>query len=310
MEIMTTPQPKKNVEPNAPSRFVKLFESIDAIAGQCVLPDQLATAIEAYVSSFRPCRDSRNLSDHLMNIRLDFLGSLLKETGRRWRAASTLHFHFLEAGEKSPKWRNWLATGLAACLDAEDQHRAMMILERIARDEEGFLLAHLEGRLEPNLKEPAGMPPLFDPAEAWWIKHLGFARNEFIDFLNRASIAHDLVSSPDDPLHHVDAGGDLPSDGDLEPEVRLIKQRRDLLEPAIDQAIKDANGSLETADVWLRLQELALDEFPPFKTTTSKNGALDYNDHTPAGEPRVSSFSKDALASRLRRRKAGAASGI
>ncbi|WP_429314933.1 hypothetical protein [Paraburkholderia sp. GAS448] len=243
-----------------------------------------------------------------MNIPLDFLESFLKETGCRWRAASTLHFHLLEAGSKAPKWRNWLATGMAVRLDAEDQHRAMMVVERIACDDEGFLLAHLEGRLEPNLKEPAGMPPLFDPAEAQWVKHLGFERNELFAFLNREGIAHDLLRLPEDSLHPVTAGTDLQSDGDPGPKVRRIKQRRDLLEPAIDQAITDANGSMETADVWLRLKQLALDEFPPFTTTISKNGGLEYNDHDSSGRPCINSISKDALGARLRRRKDGATS--
>jgi hypothetical protein len=307
--MMTTVQSDESGESTVPARFVKLFDVIDSIARQCVLPDQLVAAIDAYVASFRPCSDMPGKSDHLINIQLDFFEGLLREAGRRWGAASLLHFHLLETGDQSPKWRNWLATGLAARLGMGGQQRAMTIIERIASDDESFVRAHLEKRLVPDLEEAAAIPSLFDPQEARWIEHLGFARNELINFLNREGIAHDLVGLPEDPLLGVDTEAGSPSDEEANFRVRQIKQRRDLLEPAIDLAVKNADGSMGTADVWLSLKQLALNEHPPFTTAISERGGLAYNDHDSSGKPCINDFTKDALDARLRRRRKGVVTG-
>lgn len=211
-------QPKKNSDPNIPTHVVTLSEAIDAIARKCIIPDQLMSRIEAYVLSHRPSWDSKSLGNHQINIRLDFLVNLLKDTARQWRATALLHAHLLEAGEKAPEWRNWLATGIATRLDEVDRHRAIKIVEHLARDDEGFLLAHLEGRLEPILKDPDGMPALFAPEDERWAKHLGFPRNKLIDFFYREGIEHDLDRVPDDSSNSNEVEGESTSAGSAFPK--------------------------------------------------------------------------------------------
>lgn len=77
---------------------------------------------------------------------------------------------------------------------------------------------------------------------------------------------------------------------------KVNKQRRDILDPAIDEAINRA-GNKELADVYLRLKELAKDEYPPF-TGVFKGNALCYTN----SNDELAELSKDALRHRLNRR--------
>jgi hypothetical protein len=79
------------------------------------------------------------------------------------------------------------------------------------------------------------------------------------------------------------------------------KVRRDILDPAIDKAIKAAS-TRDTASVWLQLKELALKEEPPF-TGNVDNGELLYTD----SNNKLESFTINALAKRLKRRVQAAA---
>ncbi|MER0216059.1 MAG: hypothetical protein DU481_07660 [Nitrosomonas sp.] len=75
------------------------------------------------------------------------------------------------------------------------------------------------------------------------------------------------------------------------------RNRRNCLDPAIDKAIEMA-GNSNTADVYLQLKQLALDEHPPFNGTINNGALCDTNDDDDHAE-----LSRDALAGRLRRRK-------
>lgn len=78
--------------------------------------------------------------------------------------------------------------------------------------------------------------------------------------------------------------------------VHKIQERRDILDPAIDKAIRNA-GSHDTAAVYLALRSLALEEEQPFSGNLEKD-ALCYTDSN--NNPKL--LSKDALSKRLKRR--------
>lgn len=101
--------------------------------------------------------------------------------------------------------------------------------------------------------------------------------------------------------------GEVPVD-DLEPtitaaicaspvaEKRVIKLRRDILDPAIDKAI-DRVGSSDLAAVWLKLKDLAIAEELPF-TGVPEGAALCYTDVN----DKPKKLTKAALGKRLNRR--------
>ena len=76
----------------------------------------------------------------------------------------------------------------------------------------------------------------------------------------------------------------------------LTKSRRDVLDPAIDEAINLANTH-DTAAVWLQLREIAISGTPPF-TGSVQAGKFAYTD----ARNQVRNFSRDALDRRLKRR--------
>jgi len=78
---------------------------------------------------------------------------------------------------------------------------------------------------------------------------------------------------------------------------RVSKFRRNILDPAIDEAIKKA-GTTELANVYLQLKELAKDEYPPF-TGIFDCDALCYTNENNIQEK----LSKSALGQRLKRRQ-------
>lgn len=78
--------------------------------------------------------------------------------------------------------------------------------------------------------------------------------------------------------------------------IHSIRERRDILDPAIEKAIKTA-GSHDTAAVYLALRSLALEEEQPFTGSVEKD-ALCYTDSN--NNPKL--LSKDALSKRLKRR--------
>lgn len=80
------------------------------------------------------------------------------------------------------------------------------------------------------------------------------------------------------------------------PVTQVNKLRRDILDPAIDKAIKNA-GNMEPADVYLKLKELAKDEEPPF-SGLFEGDALCYTNTN--DEP--ARLTKEALGKRLERR--------
>ncbi len=78
---------------------------------------------------------------------------------------------------------------------------------------------------------------------------------------------------------------------------RVNKLRRNILDPAIEEAIKKA-GTTELADVYLQLKELAKDECPPF-TGIFEGNALCYTNENDI----QAKLSKSALGKRLQRRQ-------
>jgi len=78
---------------------------------------------------------------------------------------------------------------------------------------------------------------------------------------------------------------------------RVNKLRRNILDPAIEEAIKKA-GTTELADVYLQLKELAKDEFPPF-TGIFEGDALYYTNENDI----QAKLSRSALGKRLKRRQ-------
>ncbi len=80
------------------------------------------------------------------------------------------------------------------------------------------------------------------------------------------------------------------------PVTQVNKLRRDILDPVIDKAIKQA-GNMEPADVYLKLKELALANEPPFSGAIDGN-ALCYTDTNDA----PARLTKNALEQRLKRR--------
>ncbi|MBY0473690.1 MAG: hypothetical protein K2Q13_01355 [Nitrosomonas sp.] len=78
---------------------------------------------------------------------------------------------------------------------------------------------------------------------------------------------------------------------------RVNKLRRNILDPAIEEAIKKA-GTTELADVFLQLKELAKDECPPF-TGIFEGDALCYTNENDI----QAKLSRSALGKRLKRRQ-------
>ena len=80
-------------------------------------------------------------------------------------------------------------------------------------------------------------------------------------------------------------------------QANVSKIRRGILDPAIDEAILKVKSN-KTAEVYLALKEMALDNSPPFTGVVSEDGALKYwnskND--------VVHISKSSIAKRLKRR--------
>lgn len=79
-----------------------------------------------------------------------------------------------------------------------------------------------------------------------------------------------------------------------------IKNNRNLLDPAIDEAINQA-GNMETADVYLKLKELAISGYNPF-TGEIEGDALCYTNDNNSPDK----LTKNALGKRLKGRKINA----
>ena len=80
------------------------------------------------------------------------------------------------------------------------------------------------------------------------------------------------------------------------PLTRVHKLRRNILDPAIDKAVKKAESN-NLAEVYLALKELALAEEPPFTGEINGNSLLYTNSNN-----ELKSFNREALRQRLKRR--------
>lgn len=104
---------------------------------------------------------------------------------------------------------------------------------------------------------------------------------------------------PSNPLSTADAHAAKVKAGAVAtpaPAIKTNKLRHNSLDPAIDEAIKQA-GSDELAAVYLKLKAMALDEAMPF-TGAFDGDALCYTDD----ENKPAKLTKDALGKRLKRR--------
>lgn len=123
---------------------------------------------------------------------------------------------------------------------------------------------------------------------AAWCAHVGFAIPPELSALAKAATqAPPMVEAA--PAAKV-------NDTKPAPVTQVNKLRRDILDPAIDKAIKNA-GNMEPADVYLKLKELAKDEEPPF-TGLFEGDALCYTDTN----DKPARLTKEALGKRLERR--------
>ncbi|MFV8600416.1 hypothetical protein ACQCRI_13440 [Ralstonia pseudosolanacearum] len=218
---------------------------------------------------------------------------------RRGMAAALLFRELSERESEAPVWHNWLITGSAVRLRAEERGRAWSMLERIALEAEqtfSSILA-LGARWRP-LKE---LSSAFAPSDRQWLDALGFEKKEIFAFLYPDLIVADSMSASVDALDVIPTGVTLAPQGRV---VRFGGERRNALTGLIEAAIKKAGGSHSASEVWPHLKELALRETPPFNGALGDDGALLYTRESAGKQsPSAVPFSFDALASRLQRMK-------
>jgi hypothetical protein len=120
-------------------------------------------------------------------------------------------------------------------------------------------------------------PSTFSEIDRQWLEALCFETKDIFLFLDPNVVDEEAQDSPLATQARTQEDRSNPD----APRSRIIqskKERRDALDPAIDEAIKEAGDTYRTADVfeWLRL--LALQETPPFTGIVDAAG-LHYTDH-------------------------------
>lgn len=312
-----------------PPELVKLRALVVAIASQIAVPDELAQRIDSCVFAARPRFEPTGNEIH--RALADQLSCLLKVWYREGQAAAMLHFCLIEAEEAAPRWRNWLQTGRPVKLDMDGQRRAMALLAQMAEVARDELDDYLDGCRDLGLTLKFDPSMMFNETNTGWITGLCFERTQIIALLDYAGIRHDLVEPSqmtnidDEPVGF--AKGSRASQDNIHGSVALAavasalstrdardsptghapaeerpvakggKKRRNSLDAAIDKAIELAQGSLSTADVWLHMRELALNEELPFSGHLDERGLAYRKDDV------LRFLTRDALDSRLRRKK-------
>lgn len=268
--------------------LISLVELIDCLARHNVaVPDSEADRIEEFARHW--LSNPRVQLDRLLRP-----VAILERLYRQWRAAGDLHYELNEYPDTAPPWRNWSGTGQPSKVDVMGVREAMSFLEAISTDALQKYQEILVGKraLRDNAPNQSLRAFRYGP-ESHWFDCLVFETSAAEDFFRESSVDSVAQTSSQN-----DANQGVP------PRVIKVeeKERRDLLEPAIDQAIQDANNSLKTPEVWLALEKLALKKFAPFMGLRGDQG-YKYEKFDSTGEYRIEEFTRDALTARLRRRK-------
>ncbi|MGM3411961.1 hypothetical protein [Ralstonia holmesii] len=171
-------------EDNLPKdSYITLEEVINLIARHSVeIAEEDAKQIEEYVVAL--LKDER--AAHVMHL-LPPTG-MLERIYRRWAAAGQLHWELMEYGDRSPAWRNWMATGQPVRLDVGGRQRAVSMLERIVSYNRQQLDEILSGKNDLTLGCGGAHSPIFCAEDRKWLDCLGFDTKEMIDFLGTDAV--------------------------------------------------------------------------------------------------------------------------
>ncbi|WP_175145149.1 hypothetical protein, partial [Paraburkholderia phenoliruptrix] len=141
---MSTIKPEMCDSQETSHLVVSLYQLLDAIASKIELPDNLEREIRQRCLANRPHCGFYPEENHLHAMKAEFLVGLLRSISQSFRAAAIFDFHLRESASGRPAWRNWLLTGQAACLESDEQARAMSALSRILQGDEQYVLAYLD----------------------------------------------------------------------------------------------------------------------------------------------------------------------
>lgn len=215
---------------------------------------------------------------------------------RRGVVAGNLVMFLSELESGSPVWRrNWPGTDQAIRLRPDECIRALSMLESIAQDARVCFWDILTGKRDFDPAMAINCPSIFSESDCQWLGALCFETKEIFAFLDPGVVDEAVQGSAQAAQVPVPAGLDPEA-----PRSRIVqseKARRNELDAAIEEAIKDAGGTYGTAAVFEKLRILALQEMPPFTGIVDAAG-LHYTDH----ENNPDSINTSKLQSRLSRR--------
>ncbi|WP_175750029.1 hypothetical protein [Burkholderia pyrrocinia] len=170
---------------------ITLDKLIDLIATHGVeIPEEEAKQIEDFIEMRRGSLEEPQFQPELPLI------VVMESLYRRWLAAGRLHWELMEHAERSPKWRNWSATGQPVRLDVEDRRRAMTMLERMTAYNQDRFNDFLSGRESLTQRASIDDSAVFDAVDRKWLSCLGFETEEILAFFRADQAASDLVERP------------------------------------------------------------------------------------------------------------------
>lgn len=210
-------------------------------------------------------------------------------------AAAALDQYLHNSEAQSPHWFDCGETGRPKLNDAS-RVQASAILVHMSSYYDRYARAYQSGLFDNPKTLPhdlRGQGQYKQPEDEQRLREIGFDNFEIISFLTQYRIPHRLPHADDvqnSPLN------------DTRPISRTVihstKEKRNVLDAAIDKAIEQAGGTYLTPDVYLTLKELALSGEPPLTGIVGKNGSLEYWSSKNERE----SLTKNALDGRLDRR--------
>lgn len=215
---------------------------------------------------------------------------------RRGVVAENLYIVLSELEAGGPTWRrNWQGSDQAIRLRSDERIRALSVLESIAQDARMCFWDILLGKRDFDPAMRIDFPSTFSEIECQWLSSLCFETKEIFIFLD-PDVFDEETREPSS-VSQVHAKADQDSEATGGRVVQSKKARRNELDAAIEEAIKDAGGTYGTAAVFEKLRILALQETPPFTGMVDADG-LHYTDH----QNNPASINKSKLESRLNRR--------